>query len=216
MTTESTTPDLYTLTFGRDNPSNTTIYDASGLALYTVATDLSNISKPVTRLHRGDATLVAEWTWRGTLRSDLLTFPGRPTAPASDWLKKSKMPFTSTATFTAKGRELKWANNAPGLALQLFAPESKSEPVARYTRQHADRSADDPTTVVPSRLLIKGSVQDVQDEIVVSFLLLERRRREKESDAVSRASAVAVDSSFGQPVSAGRSAGSAGYGTLAG
>ena len=93
MSTEPDSPDLYTLTFGRDNPSNTTIHDESGATLYTVATDFANINKPVTRLHRGD-TLVAEWVWRGTLRSDLLTFAGRPTAPASDWLKKSKMPFT--------------------------------------------------------------------------------------------------------------------------
>ncbi|KZV75725.1 hypothetical protein PENSPDRAFT_56168 [Peniophora sp. CONT] len=212
MTTE---PDYCTLTLGRDNPSNTTIYDVSGAAVYTVTTDLSNINKPVTRLHRGDA-LVAEWVWRSTLRSDLLTFTGRPAASASDWLKKSKMPFASTATFTAKGRELKWANNAPGLALQLFATESKTEPVARFIRQHIDRSADDPTTIVPSKLLVGKSVQDIQDEIVVSFLLLERKRREKENDAVSRASAVAVDSSFGQPVAIGGGAVSAGYGTLAG
>ena len=59
-------------------------------------------------------------------------------------------------------------------------------------------------------------MKDVQDEILVSFLLLERKRREKENDVVSRASAVAVDSSFGQPVAVGGGAASAGYGTLAG
>ena len=79
-----------------------------------------------------------------------------------------------------------------------------------------DRSADDPTTVVPSSLLVKVGMQDVQDEILLSFLLLERRRREKESDAVSRANAVAIDSTFGQPIAAGGGRATAGYGTLAG
>jgi hypothetical protein len=66
--------------------------DPDGNTFYTVATDLTNPDKPVTRLHDGIGKLVAEWIWRDA-RSDLLTIRDRPQAAASAWLKKSIVPF---------------------------------------------------------------------------------------------------------------------------
>ena len=51
--------------------------------------------------------------------------------------------------------------------------------------------------VSPARLLISNDVKDIQDEIVVSFLLLERRRRTHEADVTSRADASALSASWG-------------------
>jgi hypothetical protein len=130
------------LRFEHDNPCNTSIVDPDGNILYTVATDLTNPDKPVTRVHDGIRNLVAEWIWRES-RSDLLTIRDHPQAPASAWLKKSFIPFWEYVLFffffstlhqlnrryryyrsdvkfqDDAGVEYVWKNNKPGLALQV-------------------------------------------------------------------------------------------------
>ena len=80
------------LRFQRDNPCNTTIVDHDGNVFYTVVTEFPSSGNPLTRVQNGIGKLVAEWKW-GDVRSDVLTIRGRPEAPASDWLKKSIIPF---------------------------------------------------------------------------------------------------------------------------
>ncbi|KAI0067176.1 hypothetical protein BV25DRAFT_1876918 [Artomyces pyxidatus] len=181
-------PGFATLVFRRDNPCNTTIVDAQNATVYTVATDFANPDKPVTRVHDAAGVLVAEWVWRDA-RSDLLTMRGRPQIAVSSWLKRSLVPFKGTVTFQDDtGVEYKWANNSPGLALQLFGPESKTEPVVRFVRARKELKGPGQ----PSILLVDDRVERMRDMIVVSFLLLERRRRENETETASRASALAI------------------------
>jgi len=174
--------EALSLRLERDNPCNTTIVDQDGITFYTVATDFANPNKPVTRVHDGIGKLVAEWQWRDA-RSDLLTIRDLPQAPASTWLKKSILPFRDDVTWQdGAGIEYVWKNNKPGLALQLFGPRSKSQPVARFIRSHKDYKSDrENAPVVPSMLLLDESVEPICDFIVISFLLLERRRRETEN-----------------------------------
>jgi len=183
----------FLLQLERDNPCNTTIVDQDGNALYIVANDFANPNKPVTRVHDGIGKLVAEWEWRDA-RSDLLTIRDCPQAPASAWLKKSIMPFRDDVTWKDDaGVEYVWKNNKPGLALQLFGPQSKTQPVARFIRSHKDYKADrENAPVVPSTLLLDESVEPIRDLIVVSFLLLERRRRENETATVNMAQSYAI------------------------
>ncbi|KAH8987138.1 hypothetical protein EDB86DRAFT_3211706 [Lactarius hatsudake] len=110
----------------RDNPCNTTIFRKSRDArTWTVSENL-----------------VAEWIW-GDARSDLLTIGGRPQTRASAWLKKSFIPFRDDVKFLDDaGTEYTWQNNKPGLALQLFGPQSKTLPVARFIRTYKDYKAD--------------------------------------------------------------------------
>ncbi|KAI0255130.1 hypothetical protein BJV78DRAFT_1279723 [Lactifluus subvellereus] len=180
----------------RDNPCNTSIFDPDGNVFYAVATDFSNPDKPVTHVHDGIGKLVAEWIWRDA-RSDLLTIRDHPQTPASAWLKKSFIPFRDDVKFQDDaGVEYVWKNNKPGLALQLFGPQSKTQPVARFIRSYKDYQADrENPPVVPSTLLLDQSVEPIRDLIVISFLLLERRRRETETATVNRAQALAI---FGQ------------------
>jgi hypothetical protein len=78
------------------------------------------------------------------------------------------------------------------ILLQLFGPQSKSQPVARFIRSYKDFKVDrENPPVVPSTLLLDESVESIRDFIVISFLLLERRRRETETDTVNRAQAYA-------------------------
>jgi len=177
----------------RDNPCNTTIVDQDGITLYTVATDFANPNKPVTRVHDGVGKLVAEWEWRDA-RSDLLTIRDRPQAPAGAWLKKSIIPFRDDVTWQDDtGVEYVWKNNKPGLALQLLGPRSKTQPVARFIRSHRDYKADrENAFMVRSMLVLDESVVPIRDFIVVSFLLLERRRREIETATANMARSYAT------------------------
>ncbi|KAI0267714.1 hypothetical protein BC834DRAFT_869599 [Gloeopeniophorella convolvens] len=187
---------VVTLRLERDNPCNTTIVDQDGNVFYTVATDFTDASKPVTRLQDGIGKQVAEWIWRDA-RSDLLTIRGHGQTPASAWLKRSIIPFRDDVKFEDDlGVEYVWKNNKPGLAPQLFGPGSKTQPVARFIRAHKDYKADRQNPpVVPSMLLFDESVEPIRDFIVISFLMLERRRRETETATVNRAQSLAV---FGQ------------------
>lgn len=68
-------------------------------------------------------------------------------------------------------------------------------PVARFIRTHKDYKVDrENPPVVPSTLLLDERVEHIRDFILVSFLLLERRRRETETATVNR---VPVSIGFG-------------------
>lgn len=60
--------------------------------------------------------------------------------------------------------------------------------MARFIRSYKDYREDrENPPVVPSTLLIDESVEPIRDFVVISFLLLERRRRETETATVNRA-----------------------------
>jgi len=81
------------------------------------------------------------------------------------------------------------------IPLQLFGPQSKSQPVARFIRSYKDFKTDrENPPVVPSTLLLDENVEPIRD-LIISFLLLERRRRETETATVNLAQ---VHATFGQ------------------
>jgi hypothetical protein len=70
--------------------------------------------------------------------------------------------------------------------------------VARFIRKYRDIKVDrENPPVVPSTLLLDESVEAIRDFIVISFLLLERRRRENETSVVNQARAGAIYGQFG-------------------
>jgi hypothetical protein len=65
--------------------------------------------------------------------------------------------------------------------------------VVRFIRSYKDFKADrENPPVVPSTLLLGESVEPIRDFIVISFLLLERRRRETEAATVNQAQSYAI------------------------
>ena len=81
---------------------------------------------------------------------------------------------------------------------QLFGPQSKSQPVARFIRSYKDFKVDrENPPVVPSTLLLDESVEPIRDFITISFLLLERRRRETETATVNQAQTLATFGQYG-------------------
>jgi hypothetical protein len=66
-------------------------------------------------------------------------------------------------------------------------------PIARFIRAYKDYKTDRQNPpLVPSTLLLDQSVEPIRDFIVITFLLLERRRRETETATVNRAQALAI------------------------
>jgi hypothetical protein len=64
--------------------------------------------------------------------------------------------------------------------------------VARFIRSFKDYRVDrENPPVVPSTLLLDETVEPIRDFVVISFLLLERRRRETETEIVNRADSYA-------------------------
>jgi len=65
--------------------------------------------------------------------------------------------------------------------------------VARFIRSYKDFKVDrENPPVVPSMLLLDESVEPIRDFVVISFLLLERRRRETETATVNHAQSYAI------------------------
>jgi hypothetical protein len=65
--------------------------------------------------------------------------------------------------------------------------------VARFIRSYKDFKVDrENPPVVPSMLLLDESVEPIRDFVVISFLLLERRRRETETATVNQAQPYAM------------------------
>ncbi|KAI0043248.1 hypothetical protein FA95DRAFT_1609551 [Auriscalpium vulgare] len=123
-------------TLTHDSPCNTALHSAAGAALYTVSTAAGD-----TRVHAADGQRVAEWEWQ----RGVLTLGARPLAPARAWLKRSRVPFRGTATFTDDlgAAPYKWTNNRPGKSLQLYGPQAKADsaPIARFV----------PASTIPAR-----------------------------------------------------------------
>lgn len=171
----SESQSITTLHLQPDNPCNCTI-TLDGRTVYEVVT--THEPKTVTTLRNAAGTVVGSFEWRD-VRSDIVTFgeDGATTA-SSDWLKKSWMPFVDGLSFKAKesGKSFKWKKTAKGM--QLFAKESSSQPIVRFRR--ATRVINKSTNEqepVPAELLMDGQASGMMDEVVLSFIVLEKDRR---------------------------------------
>jgi hypothetical protein len=70
--------------------------------------------------------------------------------------------------------------------------------VARFIRSYKDFKIDrENPPVVPSMLLLDESVEPIRDFVIISFLLLERRRRETETATVNLARSYAISAQIG-------------------
>ena len=70
--------------------------------------------------------------------------------------------------------------------------------MARFIRSYKDYKADrENPPVVPSTLLLDKSVEPIRDSIVISFLLLERRRRVNEIANVNQAQFAIYGQNYG-------------------
>ncbi|KAF8883018.1 hypothetical protein BD779DRAFT_1612370 [Infundibulicybe gibba] len=176
--------DILTLILEPDNPCNTSIMDEDGSELmYRVSTEHGK--ETVTRVKNAAGEVIASWEWKD-VRSDIITLGNGTPVPTSTWLRKSMIPFKDTVTFQGfSGRKYKWKGNGPGMQFELYMEADKAQPIARFqkSRHIKNRSA---------RLLIDERGQEIQDMIVVSFLVLEKSRRARENSTINRADAIGI------------------------
>ncbi|KAK0469820.1 uncharacterized protein EV420DRAFT_68894 [Desarmillaria tabescens] len=165
------------LTLQPNNPCNTTITDQEdgGKTVYEVYTRYEPSTTTFVENAAGD--VIASWKWR-EIRSDIITLGGASPTPVSSWLKKSIVPLKDTVTFEAHtGYKYKWKGNGPGLSFELYREDDKIHPIARF--QKPSRNAK--STQTPARLIFDERGEEIRDLVVISFLVLERSRRETEN-----------------------------------
>ncbi|KAF8071985.1 hypothetical protein FPV67DRAFT_1483395 [Lyophyllum atratum] len=181
--------DLYELTFETDNPCNTVIVDSdTGKVLYQVATEHGK--ETVTRVKNGAGETIASWVWQD-VRSDVITLGNGTPMPVSAWLRKSLMPFNDTVMLEDNaGRKLKWKGNGPGLSFELFAKDDKKEPLVRFHKSRTVRNGRGAAQA--ARLVMDTRGVEIQDIVVVSFLVLEKSRRSRENSSLNRATAAGL------------------------
>jgi hypothetical protein len=109
------------------------------------------------------------------------------------------------------GKTFKWKGNGPGLAFevyllslfyqqhrfdgpwtkcQLYAEDNKSSPLARFhkSRRILDKTVEPPAHIWTQALLDYDSrAEQMLDDVVVSFLFLEKGRRTRENSTMLRA-----------------------------
>ncbi|TFK65898.1 hypothetical protein BDN72DRAFT_175756 [Pluteus cervinus] len=178
-----------------DNPCNTLITDSeTGEKIYHVITEHTK-DETTTKLKDAVGKQIASWRWRES-SADVLTVGESKPQSSSGWLKKTLIPFKATVTFqSANGKEYKWKGNEPGGALQLFDKQNKETPIASFTksRKYRNRQTDPPTEEFrDASITLDSRGLEIQNEVVLSFLLLERKRRTDETATVSRAEALAI------------------------
>ncbi|TFL04165.1 hypothetical protein BDV98DRAFT_362435 [Pterulicium gracile] len=185
---------ITTLVLLPDNPTNCEFIDTlDDETAYEVRTVYNPQSATITTVRNGAGAVIGSFEWKD-VRSDVVTFGADGvTMSSGDWLKKSRVPFKDTVTFEdSRGKTFKWKGNSPGLSLSLFIEDDKQQPVARFQKAHRilDKSTDPPTQVqVAAQLLLDERANEIRNEVVLSFILLEKSRRARESSTNNRADA---------------------------
>ncbi|KAI0749592.1 hypothetical protein C8Q80DRAFT_1218717 [Daedaleopsis nitida] len=175
------TPVAATLTLSPDNPSNGSVYDEDGKALYRVYTEHGKAT--FTHVENADEDVLASLEWRDVL-PDRVTLGKKGPMSLRDWLRTSLVPFYLKHDVTFKddsGRKYKWQGNSPGRALELYAEDDGyKEPIARFIKSRKDHNTGKTT---PATLTFTARALQIRDDVVISFLFLERARRENETTA---------------------------------
>ncbi|KAI0635653.1 hypothetical protein C8Q77DRAFT_1098810 [Trametes polyzona] len=174
-----------TLTLSPDNPSNTSVLDQNGRALYTTYTEHGKTT--VTHVRDADEHILASLEWRDVL-PDKVTLGNKGPMSLRNWLHTSLIPFYLKDDVSFQddaGRKYKWRGNAPGRTLELFAEDDGfKEPIARFTKSRKDHASG---TTTPATLTLTGRAAEIRDVVVISFLFLEKTRRTNETASQNRA-----------------------------
>ncbi|KAH9928332.1 uncharacterized protein B0H18DRAFT_254759 [Fomitopsis serialis] len=173
-----------TLYLSTDSPRDTTLTDSSGQVLYDVHTECDN-GTFTTHVSEGDVDLkaveVARLRWTGVnLHAGTVTVAFREgqTLPVREWLCKSKMPFNKdSVTFVdGEGRKYKWKR------YELYCEDDDyKQSIAAFHKSSVDESAKPPAPKeIRAMLKLSPRAEQVDDQVVCSFLFTEIERRMKE------------------------------------
>ncbi|KAH6907674.1 hypothetical protein BKA70DRAFT_1104622 [Coprinopsis sp. MPI-PUGE-AT-0042] len=187
-----------------DNPCNCTLVDqVTETICYTVSTE-QHPHYTITQLKGENDEILASWKRQDSASDDILTLGSSKPIAASTWLRKSSLPFKtqvnqplylqrvggadvwlySSVAFTGgtNNAKYRWKNNDALYELKLHSEDDMTHPIARFKQSAVweDRTHDPPISMSRSATLIlypRG--QEIQDLVVISFLILERNKRAK-------------------------------------
>ncbi|KAH6900902.1 hypothetical protein BKA70DRAFT_1230665 [Coprinopsis sp. MPI-PUGE-AT-0042] len=152
---------------------------------YTVSTELG---KEATKtVLNGTDQVIASWKWR-EFSSDILTLGSLEPMPASAWLRKSLSPFKTDVSFSGKDEvKYTWKNNDPWQDLELYKEDDETNPIAQFQKAanwRASVGPQDPPVQMhrPATLTLDARGQEIQDLVVISFLILQKQKRAEGKD----------------------------------
>ncbi|KZT67397.1 hypothetical protein DAEQUDRAFT_390284 [Daedalea quercina L-15889] len=173
---------VLTLTLDSDNPINTAILSPDGKPLYRVN---------ATRIPRGSAIRVYDRSGANvaTLEttdigwgSSKVRIGEREPVAYGKWLSRSIVPFERDVTMKdERGRKYKWRENGLRKTLQLYTAEDGTHPIAAHHRTVGGNGS------LVSTLALDARADELRDQVVASFVFLERERRVRERAAENKA-----------------------------
>ncbi|EMD34069.1 hypothetical protein CERSUDRAFT_86827 [Gelatoporia subvermispora B] len=161
------------------NPTGTTITDAAGRVVYSVTTE-NGEGGFITHIKDSYGETLATNHWRRTL-SDKVSLREQPPISVNDWLQNSMIPFVDDVSFKdSNGKRYKWKGfSTASSAVLLSAEDNYKQSLARFCPPSKDYTTDPPTPL-PAQLVLDSRALEIQDTVVLSFLLLEKTRRLRE------------------------------------
>jgi len=185
---DRTNPNLFILTFERDDLLNNTLCSSDGKTVYTITTKATAQSRksPVTALitdfvKEGLSEPVATFSRLKTGSETIAFGPGKP-MKRSDWLKASRPFQTGISSFTHNNINYRWIKQKEeykNTTLELHSDSSSntlggSSLIATYKDSRRDWSVPPPALVIhQARIETHSAGWSMLDEIVLSLVLTE-------------------------------------------
>ncbi|GLB44989.1 hypothetical protein LshimejAT787_1900670 [Lyophyllum shimeji] len=157
--------------FSRDDMRRTTLSLRGFGPSYTVDSDQGYTRTNIYRY--GERMPLAVLETRGIL-PDKITFCGKERQRLRSWLKYSTLTLFPV-TFEAHGNTYVWRSTADG-KLSLHLSPLVDSPIAWFTSSRTLTINDVPSTE-PAYLTLRPAAIEIQDFVVISFLILEQKSR---------------------------------------
>ncbi|KAG6836062.1 hypothetical protein H0H93_011851, partial [Arthromyces matolae] len=140
---------------------------------YSVDSDMGFSRTKISRYGESEPLAISET--RGIL-PDKITFSGKERQRLRSWLKFATLTLFPV-TFEAGGRTYIWRSTVDGkLTLHTSSPITES-PIAWFTASRPPNTIDGNTTTLAAYLTLRPEAIEIQDEAIISFLILEHKSR---------------------------------------
>ncbi|KAF8995209.1 hypothetical protein BDQ17DRAFT_1430574 [Cyathus striatus] len=157
-----------------DNTNNGTLIDFETRKETYQARTTANFTKTSIRYFSGDTLADIEWR---EFRSDLVEVQGREKVKLKKWLRHSGTFFWEfPVMFEEKGEMYIWKSNILG-HLSLYLASDQETPIAWFERSRKWYLEGKGMVLYPAFLALHEDAVDIQDIVVATFFILEKKQR---------------------------------------
>ncbi|KAJ3551833.1 hypothetical protein NM688_g4483 [Phlebia brevispora] len=180
-----------TFTLSPNNPSDAEISSSSGEVQYRVVTTRED--KTVTRVFNSAGSVIASLEW-GIGSPDRVKYGDEKARSMTEWMKKSPLPFKKYISFTDDQRkEYHWKGLEETQGLELYSEHDHYETaICRFENGDTGSSTD----ASEAWITLSSHALEIQDLVIVSFLFLEKGKREHHGEKHTTSSANIITSLF--------------------